>query len=145
MADCKVVMVGWWRFYTDGNPFAIDIKNCGKWMYFFKDDDSLPRAICQKAIEEGACVECKHTDLKRFPELKTGVVCFYCDRSDKDAMQRILVFMRDNGLIQRKKNGEYFNIPFKLDSQTDDKKYGKDFVATVRLKDYMNPVTGELL
>lgn len=145
MADCKVVMVGWWRFYTAGNPFAIDIKNCGKWMYFFKDDDSLPRAICQKAVEEGVCVECKHTDLKRFPELKTGVVCFYCDKSDKAAMQRILVFMRDNGLIQRKKNGEYFNIPFKLDSQTDDRKYGKDFVATVRLKDYMNPVTGELL
>lgn len=145
MTDCKTVMVGWWRFYTAGNPFAIDIKNCGKWMYFFKDDDSLPRAICQKAIEEGVCVECKHTDLKRFPELVSGVVCFYCDKSDKAAMQRILVFMCDNGLIQRKKNGEYFNIPFKLDSQTDDKKYGKDFVATVRFKDYMNPVTGELL
>lgn len=57
-----MINMGGWYWYLSGEEEKLDCHKCGKWMYFF-DDQSFAQKICEKAIREGVCYECKCTDM----------------------------------------------------------------------------------
>ena len=75
----------------------------------------------------------------------TGVVCFYTDAEDIEGHKAIISFMLDNDLIRKTKSGRYFNISFKLDSQTRNGEYGNKFDGEIHLSDFVDLVTGEFI
>lgn len=71
---------GGWFWYLSDEEKVLDPDKCGKWMYFF-NDQKFAQDICQKAIDEKVCCECKCSDLELIDE-PTGVVCFYLNSDD---------------------------------------------------------------
>ena len=95
-----MINMGGWYWYLSGEEEKLDRHKCGKWMYFF-DDQSFAQKICEKAIREGACYECKCTDMAE-QMVPTGVICFYLNGDDIANHKRVLQFMIDNDLIRKK-------------------------------------------
>lgn len=131
-----------WVYYT-GNQSNLDAHKMGKWMYFFDGLDASKRAaqLCEKAVDGGLVEESKHTnDIK-------GVACFYLNIDDMDAHKRILSFFLENDMIQRRKNGELYNIGFKLNDQTraGEYKVNGNFKSTLTLSQLVDMRTGEWL
>ena len=50
--------LGGWCWYLSGEEDKLVMDKCGKWMYFFSDQE-FAMQICEKAIAEGVCYECK--------------------------------------------------------------------------------------
>ena len=75
-----MINMGGWYWYLSGEEEKLDRHKCGKWMYFF-DDQSFAQKICEKAIREGVCYECKCTDMAE-QVVPTGVICFYLNGDD---------------------------------------------------------------
>ncbi len=142
--------LGGWFWYGDNEP----INNCGKWMYFFSNQD-FAREMCIKAISEKVVAECKCTDLSTLKEAVShgfnkysgneGVICFYIDGTDNEAHKRVIRFMLNNDLIRKTKNGRYYNISFKFDTQTRNGEYGDDFNGEIKLADFIDLYTGEFV
>lgn len=130
-----------WFWYFSGKEELLDREKCGKWMYFFNNQE-FAKIICKKAIEEKICYECKCSDLE-FDNADRGVVCFYLNVDDIDNHRRVITFMLENKLIQRTKTGKLYNISFKLDSQTRAKEYGADFEGKIKLAEFVDLETGE--
>lgn len=131
---------GWYWFRSNDNLNSIYDEKAGKWMYFFKDQNHAIE-ICNKAISENICSECKCSDLKK-RNSKTGTLCFYINADDIEAHKRVIKFMIDNNLIQKTKKGNYSNISFKLNEQTENGEYGKDFEGKIKLNDFIDLKTG---
>lgn len=131
---------GWYWYFTD-KAKLLDEHKCGKWMYFFSDQ-KFAMEMCEKAIAENACYECKCTDMKK-TGVPTGVICFYLNGDDIENHHRIIQFMLDNRLIQKTKAGKLYNISFKYDDQTRDGEYGADFQGTIKLSQFIDLNTGE--
>ena len=110
-------------------------------MHFF-DNQEFAVSVCEKAIAENVCYECKCTDMA-FTGFKTGVICFYLNGDDTENHQRIIRFMIDNGLIQKTKAGGFYNISFKFDDQTRAGEYGADFEGKIKLSQFIDLNTGE--
>ena len=135
-----VSLHGWYWYFSD-NADEIDKSRCGKWMYFFSDQE-IAKAICRKAQVEQVCKICKFTDMK-IQETYTGVICFYTDSNDTEGHKRILKFMKDNNLIKKTKTGRFYNISFKFDYQTRNGDYGDKFSGKLTLDQFMDLQTGE--
>ena len=75
-----MINMGGWYWYLSGEEEKLDRHKCGKWMYFF-DDQSFAQKICEKAIREGVCYECKCTNMAE-QMVPTGVTCFYLNGDD---------------------------------------------------------------
>lgn len=133
--------MGGWHFYLSGKEKLLEEHKCGKWMHFFKDQEFAMK-ICQKAIDEDVCYECKCTNME-FTGESTGVICFYLNGDDIENHRKVLKFMLDNNLIQRTKTGKLYNISFKYDDQTRNGEYESDFVAKLKLDQFVDLVTGE--
>lgn len=134
---------GGWYWFLSGNEKLLDENKCGKWMHFFSDQD-FAIGICEKAILEGVCYECKCSNMgERLCE--TGVICFYLNGDDVENHYRVIKFMIENGLIQKTKSGKLYNISFKFDSQTRAGQYGADFEGKIKLDSFVNLQTGEWL
>ena len=131
---------GWYWYFTD-KAKLLDEHKCGKWMYFFSDQ-KFAMEMCEKAIAENACYECKCTDMKKMG-VPTGVICFYLNGDDIENHHRIIQFMLDNRLIQKTKAGRLYNISFKYDDQTRDGEYGADFQGAIKLSQFIDLNTGE--
>lgn len=131
---------GWYWFRNNDDLNNIDDEKAGKWMYFFKDQNHAIE-ICNKAINENICSECKCSDLKK-RNSKTGTLCFYLNADDIEAHKRVIKFMIENNLIQKTKKGNYFNISFKLNEQTENGEYGKNFEGKIKLNDFIDLKTG---
>ena len=109
-------------------------------MYFFRDQP-FAKEICEKAISEGVCYECKCTNMaERMCE--TGVVCFYLNGDDIESHHRVIQFMIENNLIQKTKSGRFYNISFKFDNQTRADQYGADFEGKIKLDAFIALKTG---
>ena len=67
-------------------------------MYFF-DDQDFAMAICEKAIKEHVCYECKCTDMATTGS-PTGVICFYLNGDDVENHRRVIQFMLENQLVR---------------------------------------------
>ena len=131
---------GGWIWYFSGEEDSLETRKCGKWMHFFADQ-GFAQKICEKAIAEGACVECKCSDLEMTGE-DSGVICFYLNGDDIDAHRRIIEFMLRNDLIPKTKTGRYYNNSFKFDSQTAAGEYGADFEGKIKLSEFIDLKTG---
>ena len=130
-----------WFYYSSGKEDRLDPRRCGKWMYFF-DDQSFAQKICEKAIEERACYECKCTDME-IEHPKSGVICFYLNGDDIENHKRVIRFMIDNQLIRKTKKGRYYNMSFNFDDQTRAGEYGDNFEGKIKLEDFIDLDTGE--
>jgi len=131
---------GWFWFLSGEEKHLVPDK-CGKWMYFF-DDQEFAQKICQKAIDEKVCYECKCTDMELTVQ-PTGVICFYLNGDDIENHKRVITFMMDNNLIKKTKAGRYYNISFKFDDQTRAGEYGADFEGKIKLEQFIDLQTGE--
>lgn len=132
----------WFWYYSD-EINLLNSRKMGKWMYFFTDQE-FAKQICQKAINEGVCYECKCTNMKA-QNKPTGVVCFYLNKDDVDNHKRVIQFMIDNNLIQRTKTGKLYNISFKLDTQTRLHQYGNEFTGEIKLDQFVDLYTKEFI
>lgn len=117
-----------WYWFLSGKEEKLKTEICGKWMYFF-DDQEFAQNICQKAIDEGVCYECKCTDME-MQAVPTGVICFYLNGDD---------------LVRKTKSGKYYNISFKFDNQTRAGEYGADFEGKIKLEKFVDLKTGEFV
>ena len=131
---------GWFWFLSGKEKLLVPDK-CGKWMYFF-DDQEIAQKICQKAIDKGVCYECKCTDMELTAQ-PTGVICFYLNGDDIENHKRVIAFMMDNNLIKKTKTGRYYNNSFKFDNQTRAGEYGADFEGKIKLDQFIDLQTGE--
>lgn len=132
---------GGWYWYFSGEENKLDEHKCGKWMYFF-DDQEFAKKTCQKAIDEKVCYECKCSDLELIGE-QQGVICFYLNGDDVENHKRVIRFMIDNKLIRKTKSGRYYNNSFKFDNQTRAGEYGTDFEGKIKLDEFIDLNTGE--
>lgn len=130
-----------WFWFLSGKEDILEKEKCGKWMYFF-DNQSFAQEICQKAIDEGVCVECKCTDME-LTGASTGVICFYLNGDDIDNHRRVINFMLKNSLIKKTKAGRFYNMSFKFDEQTRAGEYGADFEGKIKLEQFIDLQTGE--
>lgn len=137
----QTLNMGGWLYYLSGSESRLDEHKCGKWMFFF-DDQRFAQDICEKAIESGACYECKCTDMEG-AGLPTGVLCFYLNGDDIDNHKRVIQFMLDNNLIRKTKTGKLYNISFKFDDQTRAGEYGGDFEGKIKLDQFLDLKTGK--
>lgn len=124
-----------WIFYI-GDISTLDKNKIGKWMYFFNNKQFVSQ-LCYDAVEKGIVVESKHSNAE------TGVACFYINCDDIKSHKKVITYFIENNLINKTKAGSYYNISFKLDSQTRNGEYGKDFHAKIRLADFIDLNTGE--
>ena len=132
--------LGWFWYYS-GEEKMLDPMKCGKWMYFFTDQE-FAQKICAQAIDEGVCYECKCSDLELIGQ-PNGVVCFYLNGDDIANHRRVINFMMKLGLIKKTKAGKYYNNSFKFDSQTRAGEYGADFEGKIKLEKFVDLNTGE--
>lgn len=132
-----------WYWYFSGRENLLKKHKCGKWMYFFEDQEFAQR-ICQKAIDENVCYECKCTDMETAMKA-TGVICFYLNGDDIENHKRVIRFMINNNLIQKTKTGKYYNNSFKFNDQTRAGEYGADFEGKIKLDQFINLQTGEFI
>ena len=124
-----------WVFYIGDTTQLIKDK-VGKWMYFFGDRKFIEK-ICKECVEKSIVSEAKHSNAD------TGVACFYTNIDDMESHKKILKYFIENNMIKKTKTGKFYNISFKLDSQTLEGKYGDDFVAEIKLDQFLNLDTGE--
>lgn len=132
-----------WYWFLSGKEEKLKTETCGKWMYFF-DDQEFAQNICQKAIDEGVCYECKCTDME-MQAVPTGVICFYLNGDDLENHKRVIRFMLVNDLVRKTKSGKYYNISFKFDNQTRAGEYGADFEGKIKLEKFVDLKTGEFV
>lgn len=133
-------VLGWCIYFTD-KAKLLQRDKCGKWMCFFSDQ-KFAMNICDKAIKEEVCYECKCTDMKATGH-ESGVICFYVNSDDIEGHRKIIQFMLNNELIRKTKTGKLYNISFKFDSQTRAKEYGADFEGAIKLEQYVDLNTGK--
>lgn len=126
---------GWYWFLSGKEDEELVDEKCGKWMYFFTDQE-FAIEICQNAIEANVCCLCKCSDLEL--QGPTGVICFYLNGDDINRHKRVLAFMLHFGLIQRTKTGRLYNISFKFDNQTRAGEYGADFEGKIKLDQFVD-------
>ena len=132
-----------WFWFLSGEENKLEEDKCGKWMYFF-DDQMFAQNICQKAIDEKVCYECKCSDLDMISD-KAGVICFYLNGDDIDNHKRVIQFMIENNLIRKTKTGKLYNISFKYDKQTRAGEYSADFEGKIKLERFIDLRTGEFI
>ena len=142
-ASGRMLRAGGWYWFLSGKEEALIPEKCGKWMYFFMDQN-LAIEICKKAIVEDACFECKCSDLDVTCD-DTGVICFYLNGDDMNSHKAVLSFMLRNNLIPRTKTGRLYNISFKFDVQTRAGEYGAGFEGKIKLAQFVDLETGDWL
>lgn len=132
----EIINLGVWVFYVSEAAKNLDEHKCGKWMYFF-DDEEFVAKICKEAVEKGIVVESKHSDAA------TGVSCFYLECDDLEGHKKVIQYFLDNNLIKKTKAGKLYNISFKLDAQTRAGEYGDDFQSEIKLEKFIDLYTGK--
>lgn len=130
-----------WYWFLSGQENKLNMHKCGKRMYFFNDQEYAIK-ICELAIKEGACYECKCTNLNK-QMTDTGVICFYLNGDDIENHYRVIDFMIKYDLIRKTKSGKYYNNSFKFDDQTRAGEYGADFEGKIKLNEYIDLETGK--
>ena len=133
-----ITNIAWVYYVEEELAQKLDDNKVGKWMYFF-NDRAFAERICREAVETGVVVEAKHSNAEE------GVCCFYLNCDDMDAHKRVITFFLENRLIKRTKAGKLHNISFKLDKQTYSGEYGDRFHSEIKLINFVNLETGELI
>ena len=132
-----------WYWFSSGKEALLDKEKCGKWMCYFTNL-SFALLICQKALDQKVCYECKCSDLMS-TQKEQGVICFYANGDDVDNHKRIIQFMLDNDLIEETNSGKLRNISFKFDHQTRAGEYGANYKGKIKLNQFLDLESGEWL
>lgn len=131
-------------------------KNTGKWMFFsdkknlFHPKTHLYNDWCEIENVEEVCQQYMQLTNLSSPSCKiidgydTRVICFYVDFQNYDDHLATLSFLLQNNLIPKTKNGHFYNISFKLDSQTRNKEYGQNYKGQLHLSDFIDLDSGEI-
>ena len=115
---------------------------CGKWMCFFKGDNyQWASSITEAAVIQGICEQAKCSLPTHLNNRGSGVICLYGGYTDYDFHRRCTQFMIEHNMIQKKKNGAFYNISFKMDWMTLMGIYG--ISGKIQLSDLRNLETGE--
>ncbi len=130
-----------WFWFLSGHENLLERDKCGKWMYFF-DNQEFAKKICQKAVDDEVCYECKCTDMETMMTPQ-GVICFYVNGDDMENHKKVIRFMMDNDLIRKTKTGKLYNISFKFDNQTRAGEYGENYSGEIKLEYFVDLMTGE--
>ena len=64
-----------WYWFLSGKEDLLVPDQCGKWTCYF-DDQEAAITICQKAIKDNICYECKCRDIEEDGKA-SGIICFY--------------------------------------------------------------------
>ena len=138
-----------WVLYIN-DELNYDYDKCGKWMYFSKDINFMSE-ICSKAVSDKVVTLAKHRTEEwvavraKYSNKDEGVACFYLNYDDIEAHKKILSFFIDNNLVSKTKEGRFYNISFKFDSQTRARQYGEDFCSEIKLSNFIDLNSGEWL
>ena len=125
----------YWIYYI-GDDSKFEHDKVGKWLYFFENKEFVEK-ICKEAVENRIVNEAKHSNAE------TGVSCFYLNIDDIENHKRVIEFFIKNNLIRKSKSGRYYNISFKLDTQTLAREYGENYNSEVKLDKFIDLNTGE--
>ncbi len=132
-----------WIFYRS-SEYNLEADKCGKWTFFYNYNNiGLADDVCKRAVENGIVLSSKYK-YKEFVDNK-GVACFYLNCDDTNGHKKVIKYFIENKLIEKTKDGRFYNISFKNDSQTRSGVYGDDFQSDIRLKDFIDLYTGEWL
>lgn len=105
-------------------------------MDYFFNDINWAKATCTQAITNNIIHTCKHSDNDN------GIICFYLNFDDIASHKKLINWLINKNMIQKTKDGKYYNISFKLDEQTLSNQYGKDFKPSIKLSDFIDLKTG---
>lgn len=140
-AELTIINAYGWTHYVNDINYTEKNENCGKWMFFYEKQEVDTAIKAAKAAITSKTVDlCKHTDPNQ--DTPTGVLCFYIDGTDDESHKRVLHFMMENNLIPQNLNGNFKNISFKFNSQTQNHEYGKGFKAKINLAKFADVTTG---
>ena len=135
----------WTRYINMQKIDEINVSKRGKWMLFSPDVNFLA-SLCEEALEKDIVIEAKHTGFNAIenPKYKGNkLACFYLNIDDIERHKKLISFLLQKNLIKKKKNGELYDISFKLDTQTRAGEYSKNFKPQITLKDFIDLKTGE--
>lgn len=135
------VVLANWEYFTSGEN--MDRLKTGKWMIFFDffDARDVIRSYCEKSVVEEIVSTAKLSSMPR--KEGNGVSCFFLEIDDLDRHKKIINFLIENNLIPKKKNGDYYNLSFKLDEQTRNNEYNESFKSVLKLEELIDLRTGE--
>ncbi len=128
----------WVRYSSQGNWKLSSIKDCGKWMFYYKEQQ-FAIDIITKALDCGVVKYAKHT------KKASGITCLYVRGTDSSAHMQVIEFMISNNLIRLTTDLHYFNIAFKFNAQSWQKEYGNPFEGTIKLSHLIDLHTGNTL
>lgn len=126
-----------WIFFSNENSKVLDIFKIGKWMVYFSESGrEYITEMCEKAVSENIVPRAKIAVIG-------DVACFYLNIDDIEYHKKCINFMMENNLIRKTKDGRYYNISFKKDTQTLKGEYGVRYIPKLKLEDFINLYTGE--
>lgn len=125
----------WMRYSTTGSWKLSDIKDGGKWMFYYKNRDFATQIINQ-AFTQDVCKYAKHT------KGSSGICCFYVSGTSEVEHRKVIKFMLDHNLIRLTDDLNYFDPAFKFNGQSWSKQYGPNFEGLIKLSDFVDITTG---
>ncbi len=128
----------WVRYSNQGNWKLSSIKDCGKWMFYYKEQQ-FASEIITKALDCGVVKYAKHT------KKASGITCLYVSGTDLTAHIQVIDFMISNNLIRLTNDLHYFDTTFKFNAQSWQKEYGNPFEGTIKLSHLIDLQTGHKL
>lgn len=137
----NIVNSSWEYFKTEA---TLDPSKVGKWMVFFDFLNSREniRNYCREAVEKGIVTSSKLSN--RPNPAGQGVSCFYLEIDDYEGHKKIIKFLMHHNLIRKTKNNEkFYNMSFKLDSQTKNNEYKEGFASKLTLDELIDLKTGD--
>ncbi|WP_461203322.1 hypothetical protein [Enterococcus sp. N342-3-1-2] len=139
--EIENVVLANWEYFTSGEK--MDKLKTGKWMIFFKffDERETIRSYCERSVVERIVRTAKLSSMPR--KDGNGVACFFLEIDDYNQHKKIINFLIENNLIPKKKNGDYYNLSFKLDEQTRNNEYNENFKSVLKLEELLDLRTGE--
>lgn len=136
----NIVNSSWEYFKTEA---TLDPSKVGKWMVFFDFSNSREniKNYCREAVEKGIVTSTKLSN--RPNPAGQGVACFYLEIDNYEGHKRIIKFLMQHNLILKTKNNEkFYNMSFKLDSQTKNNEYKEGFISKLTLDELIDLKTG---
>ncbi len=128
----------WVRYSNQGNWKLSSVKDCGKWMFYYKEQQFAVEIIT-KALDCGVVKYAKHT------KKASGITCLYVSGTDLTAHLQVIDFMISNNLIRLTNDLHYFDTTFKFNAQSWQKEYGNPFESTIKLSQLIDLQTGHKL
>lgn len=128
----------WMRYSSTGDWKLSNIKDGGKWMFFYKDRNFATEMI-NLALQQRVCNYAKHT------KGASGICCFYVSGTSEHEHRKVIKFMLEHNLIRLTSDLIYFDPSFKFNGQSWSKEFGPNFDGLLKLSDFIDLSTGKAI